>query len=985
MLRLRTGCLALAVGSVLLRLVAQTPEWIWGAAGPAEEIRVFRRDFVVPAGATRALLSVAGDDEAEVFLNNRRVTKNADPSQATRANLTGRFQAGQNALAVIAKNRSGAAGLLLQLEFTAGGTRSNLVTDASWLTATRVEAGWATNPPTGPRWEHAKSLGQHGMAPWGDVLKPPTATPASALQVTEGFRVELIRSAGLDEGSWIAMTVDPKGRLIVSPHGTEPLLRLTLDGAGQVTKKETIELPVRGAMGLLSALGALYVNGQGPDGYHLYRLNDTNGDDVFDQVELLRRWTGGSGEHGSHGIVKGPDEHLYVISGNFVDVPGDLAASSPFRNYADDLALPRLDDGNGFGAGRKPPGGFVLRIDRNGGQPELFAAGQRNTYDLAFNPDGELFGFDSDMEGDWGAPWYRPTRIVHLVSGGEQGFREGSGKWPEYYPDSLPAVVNVGLGSPTGLRFGTGSKFPAKYQHALFGLDWAFGRIVAVHLREQGASYAGAAETFLKGKPLNVTDLEVGTDGAMYFITGGRSTQSGLYRVTYTGKEATTPSAVTGPAPMAEARQQRRSLEAFHAKSQPAAPDVIWPNLSAPDRHLRYAARVALEQQPVALWRARALAETNATAGLTALLGLTRAGAAENQLAVLDAIARWPLASLAEDDFLLKLRLIEVSFARYGIPAETRVRALEKLSAQFPAKTWPRNRELVQLLVALEAPNLVGKVLDLRDAAATQEEQLLYQATLCRLKAGWTTDLRGRFFTWFVDKPGTGTRRAEHPAELARWFDEVGLKPSTGASYENFLKNIRSLALKNTPAGDLAAMAMILSGKAPVPATVATPTRTFVREWKTEDLQPQLATLAEARDRKRGRELYAVAQCAVCHRLEGAGGAIGPDLTGVASRFAPIDLLKSLTEPSAVVSEQYQSAILHLKNGEEVVGRILTETGGKVTVMTDPLKQTLVELKAAEVESRRPSPLSPMPEGLLNTFQSDEILDLLAYLQAPGK
>ena len=974
-------------------VVAQTPEWIWGSAATNAETRYFRKNFLVPEWAAQAVLAVAGDNEADVFLNGRRVAKNADPSQVSWASLLGRLARGENTLAVVAKNTDGAAGLLVRIEFAGGDRKTNLVSDASWLTTRTPVAGWATNPPSGPAWVRATSLGQHGMAPWGDVMKPPVATPASALQVAAGFQVELIRSASPEEGSWVSMTVDDRGRLIISPQGNEPMLRLTLDAAGRVVAKEPINVPVRAAMGLLHAFGALYVNGQGPQGYHFYRLTDTNGDDAYDRYELLRRWNGGSGEHGAHGIVKGPDDRLYVINGNFVNVPDDVATNSPVRNYAEDLVLPRLEDGNGFGAGRKPPGGYVLRMDRDGGHAELFAAGQRNTYDLDFSPTGELFAFDSDMEWDWGTPWYRPTRVYQIVSGGEQGFREGSGKWPEYYADSLPPAVNVGVGSPTGVKFGTGTKFPAKFQRALFAMDWSYGRILAVHLRPNGTGFTGDFDTLLKGKPFNVTDLEVGRDGALYFTTGGRGTQSGLYRVTYAGPESTDPvPAPTAPKlnviePSSLARLPFRSqLEYFHTHEDPRLVATYWPALRSEDRHVRFAARVALENQPVATWADKALAETNSTGGLTALLALARVGGADRQLPLLQALARWPLDSLGEDDFLLKLRVIEVSFARHGIPAAMRPRALEKLGAQYPAKTWPRNRELVQLLVALAAPDLVGKTLELRDAAATQEEQLHYQIALCRVTDGWTTELRRRFFRWFADQPGTGTRRAEHPPEFAPWFKDVGLKVNNGSSYENFLKNVRSLALQAVPPAELADITMILSGQAPAPAIAAPTTpRPNVREWKTEDLLPLLGKLAEPRNRQRGREIYAAAQCGSCHRLEGAGGAVGPDLTGVAARFAPADLLKSLTEPSAVVSEQYQFTILHLKSGEDVVGRIVSDAAGKVTVMTDPLKGTTVELRAAEVESRRPSPLSPMPEGLLNSFQADEILDLLAYLLKPAQ
>src|SRR6185369_7337085 len=373
--------------------------------------------------------------------------------------------------------------------------------------------------------------------PWGDVMTPRAATSAESLTLLPGFKAELLRSSEPGEGSWISMTVDPKGRLIVSPQNEEPLLRFTLSPQGQIAKIETIDQPVREAMGLLYAFDSLYVNGKGPNGLALYRLRDTNGDDQYDSTEPIRKWAGDGGEHGPHGVVLGPDNKLYVVCGNFVKVPDDVSPNSPHRNYADDLVLPRAEDGNGFGAGKKPPGGFVARMDPDGKNCELFAAGQRNTYDIAFNRDGELFGFDSDMEWDWGMPWYRPTRVNHIVSGADYGFREGSAKWPIWYPDSLPTTLDIGIGSPTGVRFGTGAKFPAKYQNAFFIMDWSYGRIVAAHLQPNGATYSGSWETFVKGKPLNVTDFEFGHDGAMYFLTGGRGTQSGLYRVSYVGKE----------------------------------------------------------------------------------------------------------------------------------------------------------------------------------------------------------------------------------------------------------------------------------------------------------------------------------------------------------------------------------------------------------------------------------------------------------------
>ncbi len=825
------------------------------------------------------------------------------------------------------------------------------------------------------------------------------ATSADSLKVADGFKVELLHSATKEEGSWVSMTIDPKGRLIISPQGKEPMLRLTLDDKGQIAKTETIDLPVTGAMGLLYANDSLYVNGAGKDGYHLYRLRDTDGDDKFDSVELLRKWSGGTGEHGAHAIVLGPDKKLYIVCGNFVGVPEDILPSSPHKNYADDLVLPRAEDGNGFGAGRKPPGGFVVRMDLDGKNPELFASGQRNTYDIGFNSDGELFGFDSDMEYDWGTPWYRPIRAYHIVSGAEHGFREGTAKWPEYYQDSLPAVVNIGVGSPTGVRFGTGAKFPAKYQKAFFMMDWSYGRIVAVHLTPQGSSYTGTFENFVVGKPLNVTDFEIGKDGAMYFTTGGRATQTGLYRVSYNGAVPAERMAVSRAG--ADARNVRHSLEAFHGKTDAKAIAAAWPQLNSDDRVIRYAARLAIESQLVSEWKARALAEDKANAGLTALLALARLGGKDAQNDLLMALKKFPMAGLSEDQQLLKLRVIEVSFARQGKPSpELAAIAIEKLSPLFPAKSLALNRELCQILAALEAPGVVKKTLDLLAKADTQEAQLTYMFALRFLKTGWTMDDHKAYFAWFnkpretVDGgptyPGgasyTIVKNTKHPAETVQWFKDVDREYGDGSSFPKFINNLRKDAVASLSDNERGELASLITADLPAAKTAAKPRLfKFVREWKMDDLTPALAQAGKGRSYDKGKEAFAAAQCAACHRFGNEGGAAGPDITAVSSRFSRMDVLSSILDPSKVVSEQYQNITVTKKDGDDVTGRLLEDTDAKLVLLVNPLTNTKVEVAKKDVQKREPSKLSPMPEGLVNILSKEDILDLLAYIESAGK
>ena len=191
----------------------------------------------------------------------------------------------------------------------------------------------------------------------------------------------------------------------------------------------------------------------------LYRVRDTNGDDRLDHVELLRKLDGG-GEHGPHAVILAPDgRSLYVVAGNATRVP-ETAGSLVPRVWGEDNLLPRMVDGSGFMADEKAPGGFICRVSPDGTTWDLVSIGFRNPFDIAFNRDGELFTYDSDMEWDVNTPWYRPTRVMHVTSGSEFGYRNGAGKWPAYTIDSLPAMVDVGPGSPTGITFGYGAAIP---------------------------------------------------------------------------------------------------------------------------------------------------------------------------------------------------------------------------------------------------------------------------------------------------------------------------------------------------------------------------------------------------------------------------------------------------------------------------------------------------------------------------------------------
>ncbi len=822
-----------------------------------------------------------------------------------------------------------------------------------------------------------------------------SVAPVEVLETLPGFKIEHVLKANGKTASWICLTKDPKGRLLLGGQRGQAIVRVTLDG-GKVVNEETLQIPVTETMGMLFVENVLYLNGAGKDGkYCLFRCKDTKGDDSYDDVECLREWRGGAGEHGAHGIVLGPDKMLYIVCGNFVDVPNDLATTSPHRVYGDDLALKRAEDGNGFGAGRQPPGGFVARVDLDGKNTELFSAGQRNAYDIGFNADGDLFGFDSDMEWDWGAPWYRPVHVFHSVRGGDNGFREGSAKWPEYYADGLPQTTTIGIGCPTGVVFGTAAKFPAKYQKAFYICDWTYGRLIAVHLTPSGGSYSGTFENFVAPKslhtkqgktPLNLTDVIIGDDGAMYFTIGGRGTQASLFRVTYTGTEPATPIAANDLQEKGgrELRDLRRKLESLNIHADPTAVEFAWPHLNHPDRFIRYAARLAIERNPVAEWQAKALAEKQPHAAFTALLALARLGAAETQPAILKTLTAIPFAKLTEEQTLAKLRVIEVSIARQGVPTgDVAKQVIADLDPQYPAKSEFVNRELSQILLALNAPNAVAKTVALLKTAPTQEEQVTYAMHLRNIRSGWNVELRKTYLSWW-----NAGRSTEHPAHVVKWFEDAGIRFNNGASFANFMSQAHEAAKFTMSPEEIVALNDVLSTYTAThsnkPLLPKGPPRKVVQEWKTADLQPLLNQVSKGRSFSRGREIYIEAQCAACHRYGDQGGMIGPDLTAVATRFKRQDILESSTEPSKVLSEQYMNTAIETVAGQVHIGRIVEETPEKVVLRKNPLEPETVTIKKSEIESRALSKVSPMPAGLLNTLTKEEILDLMAYLESLG-
>ena len=805
-------------------------------------------------------------------------------------------------------------------------------------------------------------------------------------KVAAGFKLEKIYDVQKkEEGSWVALTEDGKGRLIVADQYGK-LYRVTpAPLAGGETTVEPLNIPVGGAHGLLWHDGMLYivVNEKAqvyPVETGVWMVKETT--DGWEAPKLAIPIKAG-GEHGVHSVVLSPDKQwIYLVTGNFAGLPA-VTDSFPAKVWDEDQLLPRNPDGNGHAANVFAPGGWIGRFKPDGSSLQLVSMGHRNTFDVAFHQSGELFSYDADMEWDFGMPWYRPTRINHVVPGGEMGWRNGTGKWPEYYEDSMAPVLNIGPGSPVGLLSGSGFKAPAKYQQAIYAFDWTFATIYAVHLSPDGSSFKATKEEFVAGEGLPLTDGIITKDGTMYFATGGRRITSALWRVTYVGKESSAPQQGIFAKVV-----ERDKLAGFTINPASAKFDEIWELLGSEERTTRFMAKAALERLADTSWAAKLSTEKNPLRIINASMALARLSAKPNRDLLLGALDRIDWVKLSTQQKLNWLRAAGLVFIRSGEPTDAeKAKMLAKIDASYPSNERSLNYELARMLCYLQAPEVVGRTLDIMDKEPAPEPEPWAELISRNGQYG------GSISRMMQDHPPTAqihylyclraVKGPWQPSERQRvfaWFREVESSKG-GNSFGKFMIKIREQVYENgTPeekriyAADAKALAGNLMSDLP---KIAGPGKA----WTVDEVVKLAESGLEGRDKKKGENMYRASLCAACHRFGALGGAQGPDLSNLAGRFTVKDIAEAIIEPSKVISDQYGFHAITTDDGKITVGKILEEKDEILIIANNPFDYSQkVEVKRSDIKENKLSDVSPMPSGMINRLNPEELKDLLAYL-----
>jgi putative heme-binding domain-containing protein len=564
-------------------------------------------------------------------------------------------------------------------------------------------------------------------------------------------------------------------------------------------------------------------------------------------------------------------------------------------------------------------------------------------------------------------------------------------------------VLNIGQGSPTSLLSLRDAKFPAKYKKSLLAFDWTFGIGHIIKLKPSGSTFLADREELFSGIPLPLTDGVIGPDGNLYFLTGGRRLESDLYRITYVGPEETSAKTIVGtPNPLNELR---RKIEQFHQGPNPAAVAMAWPYLKHPDRFIRYAARMALEHQPVSEWKDKALSEKDPIAATQALIGLIRQSKPEFKSGIYTALLAIDNKALTESQTLDVLRAYELAMLRLGMPdASMSSKIIAKFDAKYPSNRMNMDRALSRLLIPLEAPKVIErtlKIMETKDTAsatayrvesATSSADLImrnpqygtdiakmlekippaqqtYMATmLSAAKNNWTPELHERYFKWFKNS----------------------FQFSGGRSYVGFIDRARKLALKNVAENkrayyDKLGGADLLSANGNDVMNVDSP-KGPGKQWKLEEAVALFDAPLTDRDFKNGKSMYAATTCIRCHAIGSEGGGnVGPDLTNLGTRFSKKDMLEAIINPNKTVSDQYAATQFMLRNGTSVIGRLTNQDKMAYYVSQNPYAPDQVEkILKKNVISLKYSPVSSMLPGLINSLNAEELKDLMAYLMTGG-
>ena len=245
-----------SVHSVLLFALSLSPislwaqsKWIWVKDSRLPEAKIeFSREIELSGHAVSARLQAVSDFSfLEVRVNDKLVGQTPVHGPLLDLEVAGQLLKGKNLVLISARSSGRAPAVGLRLDWTdSTGARSSLFSNEKWTSRDDEGKGRTVESfgsLSNERWWNLPPLGVDSLedyTQWKRASKAESGTDPSTFSTLPGYEVELLRSAGKDENSWVSMAFDPQGRITIGRED-KGLLRFTLSPDGQIVRAESIE------------------------------------------------------------------------------------------------------------------------------------------------------------------------------------------------------------------------------------------------------------------------------------------------------------------------------------------------------------------------------------------------------------------------------------------------------------------------------------------------------------------------------------------------------------------------------------------------------------------------------------------------------------------------------------------------------------------------------------------------------------------------
>lgn len=725
-------------------------------------------------------------------------------------------------------------------------------------------------------------------------------------------------------------------------------------------------------------------------------FNDDNADGVADrQQQLVRGLTTElvntrGGDHSTNGIRMGIDGWIYIGDG--------------------DYGVPEAKGLDGSTVVLR--GGGILRVRPDGTELELFCSGLRNPFDIAIDPQLNMFTRDNTNDG---GGW--DTRVSQLFQSAEYGYPR---LFANFSDEIMPALGAFGGGGGTGSLFVQDDAWPNAFRSSLFTSDWGRSAVFHHPLKAVGPTFELTQEPFATVP--RATGMDIDALGNL-FVASWWSGEASVYVGPQVGF-------VTRIRPKTEIQRAFPSLNQCSLGELAA---LLGSSQSVVRFHVQGELLKRAGEEVVAeLTRVVRDHQFPIDGRIVALFTLKQIEGAGSHALLIEltkdrALREFAIRALADRKSQLD-RIDPKVFTPFLKDESARVRAQTLIALGRLGKT------MVGDLIVPMAGNADLSLPDPAKPNANQVIPHLAQRTLIELKAvdaclralagdHWRSGLqvlRNMHTASAVDGliarlgiERDQDRRTAILATLVRLYQKEspydgswwGIRPdTTGPFYDPqtwdqspAIKAVLLTALRELEGEsasklrhELERHQLHFDDDSKIQAMPAEQTQSIVIEpvdpsnakqignLNYEDVLTQV--LAMKGNPEAGASVFKARSCNACHTSVAGQKPLGPHLADIGKRYKANELIESILKPNEKIAQGYETQRVLLDNGKIITGFIVSENGRQISLRDSQGKTHVIERN--EIEQRAHQKVSAMPEGLAASLEVEILADLIAYLQS---